>query len=308
MLPGTDIAPFALSLGTNVFGWTADKRTSHRILDAYCDAGGNLVDTADVYSQWVPGHRGGESEGTIGAWLAQPGRRDRVVVATKVGTAGGIGAHNVRRCVEGSLRRLRTDVIDLLYLHVDDEVTSPQEALYALDGLRRSGIIRHFALSNFRAERIRALLHTAAADGLPRPVALQVHYNLVHRAEYESGLRDLCLREEIACIPYFALASGFLTGKYRPGAAVDTRRSTAALDGAAHVNAHGLGVVAVLADVAASRAVGIAAVALAWLIAQPTVATVTASARTVEQLQELLPAVELQLAEDELARLAAVSQ
>lgn len=307
VLPGTDLKPFPLSLGGNVFGWTANRAESIRVLDAYAGAGGNLVDTADVYSQWVPGHDGGESERIIGYWLAARRNRDRIILATKVGTNGGIGAANVRAAAEASLRRLRTDRVDLLYLHVDDRVTPPAETLDVVAQLRHEGKVRHVAVSNYAAERLALTLREAERQGFPRPVALQVHYNLVVRHHYEDELRALCTRERIACVPYFALAAGFLTGKYRTGARVDTQRSAAGLDGARHLGEHGLRALAALDDIAAAHATSVAAVALAWLIDQPTVATVTASARTPAQLAELLPAVDLRLEPHETKRLTRAS-
>ncbi len=216
-IPSTDLAVHPLCLGGNVFGWTADEAESFAVLDAYAAAGGNFVDTADGYSQWVPGHRGGESEEIVGRWMAARGNREQIVLATKVGSKvdrKGLAADNVRIATEESLRRLQTDHIDLLYTHRDDEVTAPEETLAALDELVREGKVRHIAASNVSPARLEEAMAASAREGLVRYVALQPHYNLVER-DYENGLADVCRRHDLGCLPYFALAKGFLTGKYR---------------------------------------------------------------------------------------------
>jgi aryl-alcohol dehydrogenase-like predicted oxidoreductase len=305
-IPGTDLAVHPLCLGTNVFGWTADEPESFAVLDAYKAAGGNFVDTADGYSEWVPGNRGGESEEIIGHWMAKRGNRDSIVVATKVGSKSdrkGLGADNVRVATEESLRRLQTDRIDLLYTHRDDEVTAPEETMGALDELVREGKVRHVAASNVAPARLEAALEASAREGLVRYVALQPHYNLVER-EYEHGLAEVCRRHDLGCLPYFALAKGFLTGKYRPGADVESQRAQGAR---VYLDARGERVLAALDAAAATHDAPVAAVSLAWLAAQPTVVTPIASARTPAQLAELMALTDLDLTDDELGALDAAS-
>jgi aryl-alcohol dehydrogenase (NADP+) len=304
----TDLSVFPLCLGGNIFGWTIDEAQSFAVLDAYAAAGGNFLDTADSYSAWVPGNGGGESETIIGNWMAARGNRDDIVVATKVGKSPGVeglGPATIRRAAEASLARLRTDRIDLYYAHLDDESTPLDETLGAFDELIREGKVRHIAASNYTAPRLAEALDLARGGDLPSYVAIQPHYNLVHREEYEGALAELCAREGVGCVPYLALASGFLTGKYRIGAA-DTGSPRAAT-ARGYLDERGLAVLAVLDDLAATHATTLAAVALAWLAAQPTVAAPIASARTPEQLAELLPMATLELAEGELRRLAEAS-
>jgi aryl-alcohol dehydrogenase (NADP+) len=304
----TDLNVHPLCLGGNVFGWTADERASFAVLDAYAAAGGNFVDTADSYSHWVPGHEGGESERIIGRWMAERGNRDEMVIATKVGQqpgAAGLSAGVIRRQAEGSLRRLGTDRIDLYYAHIDDDSVPLEETLGALDSLVREGKVRHVAASNYTAARLREALEVSEREGLTAYRALQPHYNLVERDEYEGELAELCAERGIATVPYFALAMGFLTGKYRPGgAAVDSQRAEGA---SAHLQNGGVEVLEALDDVAAAHETTVAAVALAWLAAQPTVAAPIASARTPEQLADLLPLADVTLTAGELARLTAAS-
>jgi aryl-alcohol dehydrogenase-like predicted oxidoreductase len=300
----TDLDVFPLCLGGNVFGWSADEAVSFRVLDAYAEGGGNFIDTADVYTSWVPGHTGGESEAVIGRWMAARGNRSRMIVATKVGMLGpdltGLAAKTIRTAAEHSLRRLGVDRIDLYYAHRDDPKTPVEETLAAFDALVREGKVRYIAASNYTAPRLAEALAVATRNGLARFVALQPHYNLMHRAEYEGELRELCAREQIACVPYFALAKGFLTGKYRPDARVESVRAGAAR---AYLDARGLRVLAALDDIAAAHQTTAAAVALAWLAAQPTVAAPIASARTPEQVSELLPMATLRISDAEVARL-----
>jgi aryl-alcohol dehydrogenase-like predicted oxidoreductase len=292
-----------LCLGGNVFGWTADEAESFAVLDAYAAAGGNFVDTADAYSQWVPGHGGGESEEILGRWMAARGNREEIVVATKVGSKSdrkGLTAANVRAATEESLQRLQTDRIDLLYTHRDDEVTAPEETLAALDELVHEGKVLHVAASNVSPARLEEAMAASAREGLVRYVALQPHYNLVER-DYENGLADVCRRYDLGCLPYFALAKGFLTGKYRPGAGeVESQRAAGAR---AYLDERGERVLAALDAVAAARDAPVAAVSLAWLAAQPTVVAPIASARTLDQLAELMAMVDLQLTADELRAL-----
>jgi aryl-alcohol dehydrogenase-like predicted oxidoreductase len=302
-LGSTGIAVSPLCLGGNVFGWTADEEESMAVLDAYAAAGGNFVDTADGYGNWVEGNPRGMSERIIGRWMAARGNRDELVIATKVGRAQGmrgLADATIRTGVEESLERLGTDRIDLYYAHADDPDTPLEETMAAFDALVREGKVRHVAASNYSAPRLAEALRVSDGEGLARYVGLQPEYNLVERAEYEGELQDLCVAEGLACMPYYALASGFLTGKYRPGGPdVESARAASAgkhLEGRA-------GVLDVLDDVAAAHSTTVAAVALAWLRAQPGVTAPIASARTPEQLAELLPMAALELAPEELDRL-----
>ena len=302
-LGSTGIAVSPLCLGGNVFGWTADEEESIAVLNAYAAAGGNFVDTADGYGNWVEGNPRGMSERIIGRWMAARGNRDELVIATKVGRAQGmrgLADATIHTGVEESLERLGTDRIDLYYAHADDPETPLEETMAAFDALVREGKVRHVAASNYSAPRLAEALRVSDGDGLVRYVGLQPEYNLVERTEYEGDLQDLCVAEGLACMPYYALASGFLTGKYRPGGPdVESARAASAgkhLEGRA-------GVLDVLDDVAAAHSTTVAAVALAWLRAQPGVTAPIASARTPEQLAELLPMAELELAPEELDRL-----
>jgi aryl-alcohol dehydrogenase-like predicted oxidoreductase len=303
-LAGSDVDVFPLCLGGNVFGWTADEPASFAVLDAYHEAGGNFIDTADSYMASAPGNTGGESETIIGNWMAARGNRDRVVLATKVSkwpARPGLGADNVRLAIDDSLRRLQTDYVDIYYAHADDPNTPLEEWLGAFDELVDAGKVRAIALSNFTAARVEEVLAVCARQGLTRPIALQPQYSLVERSEYEGELRDVCQRSGLACLPYFALARGFLTGKYRPGASVDSPRAAGASSYLEDPRAAGL--LAALDDVSAAHAASIAAVAIAWLREQPTVAAPIASARNAEQLREILPGATLTLSVDELERL-----
>jgi len=299
----TDIDVFPLCLGGNVFGWTSSEQESFAILDAYAAAGGNFVDTADSYSAWVPGHVGGESETIIGRWMAARGNRNQMIIATKVGRCKGrlgLSAKNIRAGAEASLKRLGVDRIDLYYAHADDLNTPIEEALREFDALIREGKVRCIGASNFSAERLSAALATSAREGLARYVALQPHYNLVVRDEYEGALSDVCAREGVACVPYFALAMGFLSGKYRPGTTVESARAEGARK---YLDARGQRLLAALDDIAAAHQTTVAAVSLAWLRGRPTIAAPIASARTVAQLSELLPMASLTLTAEETRRL-----
>ncbi len=304
-IPGTDLNVHPLCLGGNVFGWTSDEDESFGVLDAYVEAGGNFIDTADVYSVWVPDHSGGESETVIGNWIKRRGRHDDVVVATKVGSMGGIGADNVREKTYDSLRRLGVEAIDLLYIHSDDNETPVEETLGALDELVRDGKVRYVAASNYSPARLTEALEVSQRDGLARFCALQPDYNLVSR-DYESELESVVAGNDLACIPYYGLASGFLTGKYRPGGErVDSQRGGMA---AQHLKTEqGPRTLEALDEIAAAHDTSVAAVALAWLAAQPTVLAPIASARTLGQLAELLDFVGLELSDEELATLSAAS-
>ncbi|HEX5146840.1 MAG TPA: aldo/keto reductase [Conexibacter sp.] len=305
-ISGIDRDLFPLCFGGNVFSWTADRGESFAVLDAFVAAGGNFVDTADTYGAWVPGQSGGESEEILGAWMAERGNRDEVVVATKVGGRGaGLAPATIRSHAEASLRRLRTDRIDLYYAHFDDPETPQEETLAAFDALVREGKVRALAASNHSPERLARALEISDREGLARYAALQPHYNLVERDEYEGPLAELAAREELPVLPYFSLAKGFLTGKYRPGsAAPDSARAEGAQ---AYLDDRGIAVLEALDGVAAAHATSVAAVALAWLRLQPTVLAPIASARTPQQLAELLPSATLELSADELAQLGAAS-
>src|SRR5438093_1574301 len=307
-LGSSGLEVFPLSLGGNVFGWTADEDASFAVLDAYAAAGGNFVDTADGYGDWVEGNPRGASERIIGRWMAARGNRDDLVIATKVGRASGmrgLGAATIRAGAEASLERLATDRIDLYYAHADDLDTPLDETMTAFDALVREGKARHVGASNYTAPRLAEALRVSDERGLARYVALQPEHNLVSRAEYEGQLQELCVAERIACMPYYGLASGFLTGKYRPGGpAVESPRAGSA---ARHLDG-GAGVLAALDEVAAAHSTTLPAVALAWLRAQPGVTAPIASARSPEQLAELLPMAELDLSPDELDRLGSAHE
>ncbi|MFI8258220.1 aldo/keto reductase [Streptomyces filamentosus] len=304
----SDLRVFPLALGGNVFGWSADERQSFAVLDAYAAAGGNFLDTADVYSEWVEGNEGGESETIIGRWMASRGNRSDVVVATKVGHHSrlkGLAAPTIKAGAEESLRRLGTDHIDLYYTHFDDESVPVEEIVTALDQLVKEGKVRAVAASNISPERLRASLDFAEAEGLARYVALQPEYNLVAREKYEGPLLDVVAGAGLAAVPYFGLASGFLTGKYRPGRTVESVRARSA---SAHAEtARGRAVLTALDEVAEAHGAEPATVALAWLASRPTVAAPIASARTVKQLPALVAVADLTLTADELARLTAAS-
>ncbi|MFK0116549.1 aldo/keto reductase [Streptomyces sp. NPDC090994] len=303
-LGSTTLQVAPLCLGGNVFGWTADQPASFAVLDAYTAAGGNFVDTADGYSAFAPGMKGGESETVLGDWFTARGNRSDVVLATKVGrhpAYPGLSADNIRAAADASLRRLRTDYIDLYYTHYDDPDVPVEEIIGALDGLVQAGKVRHIAASNISAERLRASLEFSEREGLARYVALQPHYSLVSRDTYEGALQDVAAEAGLSAVPYFALASGFLTGKYRPGAPVDSVRAGRV---AQLVDSErGARVLKVLDEIAGAREVEVATVALAWLASRPTVIAPTASARTVEQLPALLALTEVTLTEAETARL-----
>ncbi|MBL1083431.1 aldo/keto reductase [Streptomyces actinomycinicus] len=307
-LGSSDLEVFPLSLGGNVFGWTADEQTSFAVLDAYTAAGGNFVDTADSYSAWVEGNQGGESETVIGNWMRARGNRSEVVIATKVSQHPrfqGLSASNIKAAADASLRRLDTDYIDLYYTHFDKPEVPVEEIIGALDELVKAGKVRHIAASNITPERLQASLDFSDREGLARYVAVQPHYNLVSRDTYEGPLQDLAAREGLAAVPYFSLASGFLTGKYRPGTTVDSARAGGAAKYAE--SERGRKVLAALDEIAAAHRAPVATVALAWLAAQPTIAAPIASARTVQQLPALLGVTELKLTDAETTKLTEAS-
>lgn len=299
----TALDVFPLCLGGNVFGWNVDEEQSFAVLDAYAAAGGNFIDTADVYSSWCDGNCGGESETVIGNWMAARGNRDRMIIATKVAkleSRPGLSAANIRAAAEDSLRRLRTDRIDLYYAHEDDPAVPLAETLGAFHELVADGKVRYLGASNFDAARLDEALEVSQAEGVSSYVALQPHYNLMERA-FETELRGVCEKHELACIPYFGLARGFLTGKYRVGG--EPVESVRAAGAGSYLDARGEAVLRALEAVAAVHGVAVAAVALAWLAAQPTVAAPIASARTPAQLTELLQMVTLSLTPEDLERL-----
>lgn len=293
---GLEIAP--LVLGGNVFGWTADKATSFKILDAFVAAGFNAVDTADMYSTWVPGHTGGESETILGEWLKQSGNRSKVIVATKVGLQMGDGSKglsraHVVRSAENSLRRLQTDYIDLYQSHVDDPDTPQEETLRAHEELIKQGKVRHIGASNFKADRLAAALDISKKKGLPAYQSLQPKYSLVERADYEGELEALCEREGLGVINYFPLAGGFLTGKYR--SEKDTEGSARAGLVKKYTNARGFKVLDVLDQVAKNFNATPARVSLAWLMARSSITAPIVSATRLEQLNDLLASADLAL-------------
>ena len=304
----TDLDVLPLNLGGNVFGWTADEAASFAVLDAFTEGGGSFVDTADVYSQWALGNRGGESEEVIGRWMAARGNRPDVVVATKVGKLEshlGTSRTVVREAIDASLKRLGTDYVDLYYAHADDPGTPLEETVAALGEVVAAGKARYVAASNFSAERLAEALRIADELGVARFVALQPHYNLVHRHEYEGPLAELAVREGLGVLPYSSLASGFLTGKYRDGGpAVDSPRAGSA---ARHLDDRGRRVLAALDEVAAAHGTSVTAVSLAWLRVQPGVVAPIASARSTAQLPDLLAGARLELTTDELDALSAAA-
>ncbi len=299
-----EVAPWCL--GGNVFGWTADEKTSFDILDAFVDAGFGFIDTADIYSSWAPGHRGGESETVIGNWLAARKNRDRVVIATKLGMGqpgreGRLDRRYIAEAIEASLKRLRTDYVDLYQSHRDDESTPQAETLQAYADLVKAGKVRIIGASNFSAARFRSALETSADLGLPRYETLQPQYNLADRDAFERELQPLCLAEEIGVIPYYALGAGFLTGKYRSEA--DFGKSPRGGGMARYLNARGLRILAALDAIAARHAAEPTTIAMAWLMAQPTIAAPIASATSLTQLQTIAAGAEIALSRADLETL-----
>jgi aryl-alcohol dehydrogenase-like predicted oxidoreductase len=300
----SDLVVFPLGLGGNTFGWTSDKETSFAVLDGYVAGGGNFVDTADSYSRWVPGHVGGESETIIGEWTRARGNRDSVVIATKVSRHPqfhGLSAKSILGGADASLTRLQTDHIDLYYAHYDDPDVPVEESAGAFRELQVAGKIRHVGLSNYSAPRLREWFAVCQAEGWPLPAALQPHYNLVAREPYESELAPVVAEFGLGVMPYYALASGFLAGKYRSAADnAGTARQPAA---AGYLTPTGLAVLAELDKIAAAHGVEIASVSIAWLLTRPGIVAPLASARTVDQLGPLLAATTLKLTADEVAAL-----
>jgi len=289
---------YPITFGGNVFGWTADEKTSFSLLDGFVGAGFNFIDTADVYSRWHPGNTGGESEVIIGNWLKARGGREKIVLATKLGIEMAPGKKGLSRkymmqAVEDSLRRLQTDYIDLYQSHRDDPETPIEETLSAYADLIKQGKVREIGASNFSAERMAESLKISTEKGLPRYQSLQPQYSLVERTEFEGPLEELCLREKIGVIGYYSLASGFLTGKYRSKADMEGRLRGARVE--KYLNDYGFGVVSALDDVAKRYNVKPGQVAIAWLIARPSVTAPIASATNLDQLKELMGAAEITL-------------
>ena len=292
-LPKTDLQVHPLCLGGNVFGFSADVENSEKVLSYYFDNGGNFVDTADMYSQWAPGHVGGESETIIGNWMKKRGNRSQMVIATKVSkldTRPGLKASNIAAACDESLQRLQTDYIDLYYAHQDDPDTPIEETLGAFDALIKSGKVRYIAASNFTPARLQESLDIAAQLNLASYVACQDQYNLMDR-DYETGLMATVKKNGLSQIPFYGLARGFLTGKYRPGVTVESVRANGVAN--SYANDRGWAMLEKLDQIAKGRSTSVAAIALAWLRAQPTVSTPIASATKLEQIKEIMPVVEL---------------
>lgn len=301
---GIQVAP--LALGGNVFGWTADEETSFKVLDAFVDAGFNLVDTANTYSKWLPGHQGGESETVIGKWFKKSGKRDKVIIATKVGMEMGDGKKGLAKSyileeVEASLKRLQTDHIDLYQSHQDDANTPLEETLEAYAQLIKQGKVRVIGASNYKADRLREALKISEQKGIPRYECLQPHYNLYEREDYEKNLEPLVREKNIAVIPYFSLASGFLTGKYRTEA--DFGSSARGGGMKKYFNDRGFRILAALDEVSKEYETSLAAVAIAWLIAKPSITAPIASATSLRQVDHLIRGAELQLTSASIAKL-----
>jgi aryl-alcohol dehydrogenase-like predicted oxidoreductase len=304
----SDLDVLPLSLGGNVFGWTADREASFAVLDAFVDGGGDFIDTADSYSSWVPGNEGGESETIIGEWLASR-KPAGVVVATKVSQHpqfSGLSASNVRKAAEASLKRLGVDEIDLYYAHFDDETVPLEETVAAFGRLVEDGLVRHIAVSNYSADRIREWIDIARRTGAALPVAVQPHYNLVHRNEVEETIIPVAEEFGLGLVPYYSLASGFLTGKYRSTDAAG-QSSPRAQGAAKYATEAGLRIIDALEEIGTAHGASIAATSLAWLRAQPTVVAPIASARTPEQVPDLLAGARLELSADEVRLLDRVS-
>ena len=302
-LASTNLHVSHLCLGGNVFGWSAEEQQSHQVLDAFADLGGNFIDTADVYSEWVPGHVGGESETVLGNWFASRKNRGEIILATKVAKLSsrpGLSRTNIIAACDDSLRRLKSDYIDLYYSHEDDHTTPLEETMAAFTELRDAGKIRFAAASNYSGARLLEAAKVSKANGLIEYSALQNHYNLLVRDDYENDNVQALSALGIEGIPYFGLARGFLSGKYRPGVSVESVRAGGVTD---YTNDRGWATLEKLDQIAVNHSTNVSAVALAWVRQQPTVAVPIASARTVEQLREIM--VEVTLSPDELAFLTA---
>lgn len=305
---GLEIAPIVF--GGNVFGWTADEATSFTLLDAFMAGGFNCIDTADVYSRWAPGHKGGESEIVMGNWLKRRGKRDDVIIATKFGVDMGDGKKGVSsayiaQAVEASLQRLQTDYIDLYQLHFDDEATPVADTMEGLAKLVKAGKVRAIGASNLTPARLRASQEAAAKAGTPRYESLQPHYNLVERAGYEKDFEKLAVEEGIGVIPYWSLAAGYLTGKYR--SAADLGKSPRGEGVKKYMDGNGPKVLAALDEIAGGIGATPAQVALAWLITRPSITAPIASATSAAQWQDIAKAVDLKLSAEAIRKLDAVS-
>ncbi len=307
---GLRVSP--LMLGTNVFGWNLDQQQSSAILDAFVAGGGNFIDTADVYSTWKEGNTGGESEAIIGNWLHEHGDRDKVIIATKVGSrmgadpnATGLSRQHIIAGCDASLRRLRTEYIDLYQSHQDDQATPQEETLAAFDTLVRAGKVRYIGASNFSAWRLAKALGISARYNFASYVSIQPVYNLINREEFERDLADLCLAEGVAAVTYGALSGGFLTGKYRREGPLPSSVRAGGVQ--RRMTDRNFAILDTLAEIAATHAVTVAQIALAWTMAQPAVTAPIASATSVEQLQELLDATAIALSADALRQLNEVS-
>lgn len=307
----SDLKVAPLAFGGNVFGWTADQATSFRLLDRCVDAGVSLIDTADVYSAWAPGHAGGESESVIGAWLKArgPSARAKVLIATKVGMWGnrqGLKRANILAACDDSLRRLGVDAIDLYQSHRDDAETPVEETMEAFAALVKAGKVRALGASNFAPDRLKASLAFSAKNGLPRYETLQPLYNLYDRAGFEGPLQELCAQEGVSLIPYYGLAAGFLTGKYRVAADLKQSVRGSRIE-ASYLNPRGLKILAAMDQVAAASGATLAQISLAWLMTRKTIAAPIASATSLAQFEELLGALTLKLSPAHLAALDAAS-
>jgi aryl-alcohol dehydrogenase-like predicted oxidoreductase len=306
----TGISVSPLMFGGNVFGWTIDQATSFKLLDAFTDAGLNFIDTADVYSIWVPGNKGGDSETIIGNWLRQSGKRDKVILATKVGKdmgdgKKGLAAKYIKQAAEDSLKRLQTDYIDLYQSHDDDPNTPFEETLNAYSQLIKEGKVRVIGASNYKADRLAEVLQVSASNNLPAYQTLQPEYNLYARQDYETNLEPLCLERSLGVVPFFSLASGFLTGKYRSEA--DFSKSKRGGGMSKYLNERGFKILDALDKVADQYHTSQASVALAWLMARPSITAPIASATKLEQLQDLINATELKLSEEAIKLLTEAS-
>jgi aryl-alcohol dehydrogenase-like predicted oxidoreductase len=301
----SDLEFVPIAFGGNVFGWTADEATSHMLLDAFVDAGFSFVDTADVYSRWFPGNKGGESETVIGTWLKKdPSKRDRIVLATKCGMglpSGALSAKNIGESVDASLKRLNTDRIDLFQSHKDDKDTPQEETLSTYAELIKAGKIRFIGASNFDAPRLAEAAKIAKEKGLPRYESLQPHYNLMERGLFEGALEDECLKQGIGVIPYYSLASGFLTGKYRSEADVGNAQRGAGVK--KYINAKGTAVLKALDDAAEKNGATLAQVALAWLLQRKSITAPIVSATSLKQLDDVLNSTTLELDPESVAAL-----
>ena len=300
-IPKTELSVYPLCLGGNVFGWSADEAQSHDVLDAYTSHGGNFIDTADVYSEWKDGNNGGDSEAIIGSWLKKRGNRSEVVIATKVAklsTRPGLSAANIKAAVDESLKRLQSEYIDIYYAHEDDQNTPLEETLGAFDEIVKSGKVRYIAASNYNSARLKEAITISKSNNFAQYIAIQNHYNLLERKEYESDMAPALKELGLSGIPFFALARGFLSGKYRKGATVESVRAGGVAN---YLNDAGYALLEKLDVLAKSHNASVSAIAIAWLRAQPTISAPIASARTVAQLNEIVPIVNL--TSEELASL-----